>query len=146
MLPPLIMPNANFTQQASDTIVKLKLTSRMILTASRVFPSFRAHIANRRLMYTRMFVSRPAFYIHIMTFSLTHNPVFYNHVISSSTTTTMTAAATVMAAATTTATNTILRPLYNSLPAPQKILLEQSFTACTLLITATSAFGLGRGC
>jgi len=32
----------------------------MILTASRVFPSFRAHMANRRLMYTRMFVSRPA--------------------------------------------------------------------------------------
>lgn len=49
----------------SDTNVKVKLTSRMILTASRVFPSFRAHIANRRLMYTRMFVSRPAFYNHI---------------------------------------------------------------------------------
>jgi len=42
----------------------MKITSRMIFTASRVFPSFRAHIASRRLMYTRMFVSRPAFYNH----------------------------------------------------------------------------------
>ena len=62
----------------------MKLTSRMILTASRVFPSFRAHIANRRLMYTRMFVSRPAFYRHITAFSFTHDPVFYNQVTSSS--------------------------------------------------------------
>ena len=45
--------------------MKVKLTSRMILTASRVFPSFRAHIASRRLTYTRILVSRPAFYNHI---------------------------------------------------------------------------------
>ena len=54
-----------FVQHSAN--VKPKLTSRMILTASRVFPSFRAHIANRRLMYTRMFVSRPVFYNHIQT-------------------------------------------------------------------------------
>ena len=38
----------------------------MIFTASRVFPSFRAHIASLRLIYTRMFVSRPVFYNHNM--------------------------------------------------------------------------------
>jgi len=51
--------NIRYAQSQSESET---LTSRMILTASRVFPSFRAHIANRRLIYTRMFVSRPVVY------------------------------------------------------------------------------------
>ena len=41
------------------TDIHLPLTSRIILTASLVLPSFRKHMASRRFMYTSTFVSRP---------------------------------------------------------------------------------------
>ena len=69
--------SSSCTSAASRAEVKVKLTSRMILTASRVFPSFRAHIANRRLTYTRMLVSRPVIYSHTATRSSTSYGKYY---------------------------------------------------------------------
>jgi len=56
----------------------------MNLTASRVFPSFRAHIAMRRLIYTRMFVSRPVFYNNITphTRMFLSSPLFYSNMLT----------------------------------------------------------------
>jgi len=47
------------------------LTSLIIFTASRVLPSLRAHMASRRLMYTRTLMSRPATAHHNVSHQIT---------------------------------------------------------------------------